>query len=145
MLTCALLCGRLPFVGETTSQLFDAIASGFQDLDADEWRRISPEGQACVRRMLERDASTRPTAAALLEDPWIRRTAGVDITQNLPQLRALHRWRTQWRRSVHAVRAVNIFSAIGARRSDAASSRAPAANDAVGLAAVARERLAGGS
>ena len=108
---CALLCGRLPFIGASNAQLFDVIDHGRLDFTTAEWRRVSEGGRAFAARALSRDSADRPSAAALLDDPWLSEdNAPVDLEANLPTLRALLSWRRTWRRSIHAVRAVNILA-----------------------------------
>ena len=123
----ALLAGRLPFVGATTAELFAAIARGDVDYANDEMRRVSDEGRAAVARMLAVDDAARPRARDLLEDAWLRGDGqGRNLEENIPQLRALVRWRATWRRSVNAVRAVNIFaSPLAALRRPPAPTPAP--------------------
>ncbi|KAH8056422.1 serine/threonine kinase [Aureococcus anophagefferens] len=110
----ALLTGRLPFM-----------------------RRVSPGGRAAVARMLARDPGDRPSARMLLDgEPWLADDAATAVLdENIPQLRAFLSWRATWRRSVHAIRAVNILASpfaalrtIAARPSydsDAPTPRAP--------------------
>lgn len=133
----ALLTGRLPFVGASTAALFEDIERGDVDFETPEMRRVSPGGRAAVARMLARDPGDRPSARALLDgEPWLADDAATAVLdENIPQLRAFLSWRATWRRSVHAIRAVNILASpfaalrtIAARPSydsDAPTPRAP--------------------
>ena len=87
--------------------------------------------------MLARDPGDRPSARQLLDgEPWLADDAATAVLdENIPQLRAFLSWRATWRRSVHAIRAVNILASpfaalrtIAARPSydsDAPTPRAP--------------------
>ncbi|KAH8046258.1 serine/threonine kinase [Aureococcus anophagefferens] len=124
--------GRLPF-GRSAAALFDDIERGDVDFETPEMRRVSPGGRAAVARMLarpgdrRRDAPRRAVARGRRRDRRARREH--------PQLRAFLSWRATWRRSVHAIRAVNILASpfaalrtIAARPSydsDAPTPRAP--------------------
>ena len=133
----ALLTGRLPFVGASTAALFEDIERGDVDFETPEMRRVSPGGRAAVARMLARDPGDRPSARQLLDgEPWLADDAATAVLdENIPQLRAFLSWRATWRRSVHAIRAVNILASpfaalrtIAARPSydsDAPTPRAP--------------------
>ena len=90
-----------------------------------------------MARMLARDPGDRPSARMLLDgEPWLADDAATAVLdENIPQLRAFLSWRATWRRSVHAIRAVNILASpfaalrtIAARPSydsDAPTPRAP--------------------
>lgn len=66
-----LLGGYPPFEGTTTRDLFNSILDTPLSFDAPSWRDVSPEGRHFVSRLLDKDMSTRATAAEALRHPWL--------------------------------------------------------------------------
>jgi serine/threonine protein kinase len=67
----ALLCGSMPFKGETASQLEDQIMSGELGFKEVEWITISDGAKELIKGMLNVSTVHRLTARKVLEDPWI--------------------------------------------------------------------------
>mmetsp|Transcript_5432 Transcript_5432/g.9579 ORF Transcript_5432/g.9579 Transcript_5432/m.9579 type:complete len:530 (-) Transcript_5432:182-1771(-) len=68
-----LLCGRPPFYGKTDHDELRATLEGRYDITREPWDRISPEAKDAVQKMLTMDIAARPTAAEMLEHPWIKK------------------------------------------------------------------------
>ena len=63
-----LLCGYLPFVGETNAEVLRAVAGGEGALEFDEadWANLSQAARDFVRHALAHDERARPAASELL-------------------------------------------------------------------------------
>eukprot|EP00959_Pyramimonas_sp_CCMP1952_P211778 4431795-Pyramimonas_sp.AAC.2 len=63
------------------------------DYTCPEWERISSEGKALVKSLLNRDAGLRPSACSALTHPWIRtrgrKSNGKSVTLDAAVLSAL--------------------------------------------------------
>ena len=71
-----LLSGRLPFVDTKNArpnakEVFRAILEDDIDLVSDPWSSVSDEAKNFVRKLLDRDPESRPTARAALLHPWL--------------------------------------------------------------------------
>lgn len=62
----ALLVSVLPFHGDTSDSVFEAIKNADLDLENGAWRSISQPARDLVARMLTRDVSVRLTADEVL-------------------------------------------------------------------------------
>ncbi|KAJ4766646.1 Calcium-dependent protein kinase [Rhynchospora pubera] len=66
-----LLCGVPPFWEETEAGIFKEILKGKLDFESDPWPKISDSAKDLVRRMLQRDPTSRMKAHEVLSHPWI--------------------------------------------------------------------------
>ena len=66
-----LLCGKMPFNGETADELQQAILSAHLGFTETEWITISEGAKDLIRGMLHVNTTSRLTARQVLEDPWI--------------------------------------------------------------------------
>ncbi|KAL0018722.1 hypothetical protein WJX79_001236 [Trebouxia sp. C0005] len=66
-----MLCGRTPFDGDNVPQILQNIMQGRWAFSDEVWARVSDEAKALVRSLLRRNPSRRPSAAALLQHPWV--------------------------------------------------------------------------
>ncbi|KAG1346515.1 calcium-dependent protein kinase 1 [Cocos nucifera] len=67
-----LLSGVPPFWAEDEEGIFDAVLRGHVDFESDPWPSISSGAKELVKNMLRQDPKKRPTAAQILNHPWIR-------------------------------------------------------------------------
>lgn len=67
----ALLCGRMPFNGDTASRLETEIMLGEIKFREPEWISIGEPAKELIRAMLNVDTVNRLTARQVLEDSWI--------------------------------------------------------------------------
>ncbi|RCV32094.1 hypothetical protein SETIT_6G230300v2 [Setaria italica] len=67
-----ILCGVPPFWGDNDEKIAQAILRGGIDFNREPWPRVSAAAKDLVRRMLDADPSTRPTARQVLEHPWLK-------------------------------------------------------------------------
>ncbi|CAL5000817.1 unnamed protein product [Urochloa decumbens] len=67
-----LLCGVPPFWGDNDEKIAQAILRGGIDFNREPWPRVSNNAKDLVRRMLDPDPTTRPTARQVLDHPWLR-------------------------------------------------------------------------
>ncbi|RLN98253.1 hypothetical protein BBJ28_00000032 [Nothophytophthora sp. Chile5] len=73
ILAYMMLSGVVPFhEAKSDAELFKLISLGAVWYDHPEWEAVSPAGKAFVQRMLDISPESRPTAAELLEDEWLR-------------------------------------------------------------------------
>jgi predicted Ser/Thr protein kinase len=70
VITYVLLCGFLPFFGETQEELFDKILTGTFSFNHKCWDDVSAPAKDLVTQMLTLDPLSRPTAKHLLEHQW---------------------------------------------------------------------------
>ena len=68
-----LLCGYPPFSGESDAQVFDRVRNAPLEFPSPEWDSVSPDAKDLISQLLKRKGEDRPTAAAALEHPWLRR------------------------------------------------------------------------
>lgn len=70
-----LLSGLTPFWGECEEDIFTMVLTADLDFDTPPWPHVSRAAKDLVRLMMDRDATKRPTAAEVLNHPWLRRAA----------------------------------------------------------------------
>lgn len=66
-----LLCGKMPFNGETADELQEAILNANLGFTETEWITIGEGAKDLIRGMLHVNTISRLTARQVLEDPWI--------------------------------------------------------------------------
>ncbi|CAI5514963.1 unnamed protein product [Closterium sp. Naga37s-1] len=67
-----LLSGSPPFWGETNEGIFEEVLWGHVDQSEEPWPQISREAKQLVLSLLQQQPERRPTAAQLMEHPWVR-------------------------------------------------------------------------
>ncbi|GFQ06940.1 calcium-dependent protein kinase 2 [Phtheirospermum japonicum] len=67
-----LLCGMLPFWGESDDEIFQGVLHGDIDFSSDPWPNVSESAKDLVKRMLERNPKRRITAHQVLCHPWVQ-------------------------------------------------------------------------
>ena len=65
-----MLCGYLPFSGESPNHVFAKIIKGNLKMDQPEWNYYSDESKDLINKMLVVNPSERITASEALEHPW---------------------------------------------------------------------------
>jgi len=66
-----LLCGYPPFSGNTDPQILAKVKEGSFEFRSPEWDGISSGCKNLITQMLTLDVSCRPSAAELLQNPWL--------------------------------------------------------------------------
>lgn len=66
-----LLCGKAPFEGRTTDEIFQKILEGKYSFNAKYWSNISQEAKDLITLMLTYDYKERPSAMDCLKHKWI--------------------------------------------------------------------------
>jgi serine/threonine protein kinase len=66
VLLYCMVCGELPFRGDSIGAVFDSILNSVPKLGG----HLSPDLRSLINGMLSKDPSRRPTASALLNHPW---------------------------------------------------------------------------
>ncbi len=66
-----LICGGLPFDGDTRKAIIAKTISAELDVDNPEWQCLSADCQSIVLEMLNKDVKPRLTAANILNHPWM--------------------------------------------------------------------------
>jgi calcium/calmodulin-dependent protein kinase I len=113
-----LLGGYPPFFDESRKKLFQKIKSGIFEFHPQYWENISAEAKDLISQMLTVDPTKRPSAAELLNHPWIHKDEGdlkeKDLKGTLAELKRFNGKR-KFRAAVDAVlatqRITNIFVA----------------------------------
>jgi len=102
-----MLCGYPPFYGscghicgwtkgeeceQCQSLLFERIQDGEFDFPDKDWKYISNGAKDLIKRLLVRDASSRLTAAEVLQHPWVKNSHELDDERplNTPELLQRH-------------------------------------------------------
>eukprot|EP00440_Ansanella_granifera_P035819 gb/GFBE01038854.1/.p1 GENE.gb/GFBE01038854.1/~~gb/GFBE01038854.1/.p1 ORF type:complete len:474 (+),score=166.71 gb/GFBE01038854.1/:1-1422(+) len=67
-----LLCGYPPFYGDSDNEILKKVKSGKFDFPEEDWGSVSDVGKDFICKMLTKDPARRPSAAEMLEHPWIR-------------------------------------------------------------------------
>lgn len=80
-----LLCGYLPFQGDTQDKVFKKIINSEWDFHHKEWKQVSLEAKDLVKQLLEKDISKRLSSADALKHEWFEnipslKTAELDIS-----------------------------------------------------------------
>ena len=70
VLVYIMLCGYLPFTGQSPNQVFVKIIKGQLRMDQPEWEYYSEESKDLIRQMLVVDPKERITAENALNPPW---------------------------------------------------------------------------
>ena len=68
-----LLSGMLPFSGDTESEIQKSVLNDDVSFSDEEWYYVSEEAKWFIRRMLDKNPTTRLSAAQALNDPWMLR------------------------------------------------------------------------
>ncbi|KAL3153909.1 hypothetical protein ABBQ32_013473 [Trebouxia sp. C0010 RCD-2024] len=66
-----LLCGLPPFWGDTEEEIFKMVLKSDLDFSTAPWPSVSDAAKDCVKRLLNRNAGQRATAAEVLQHPWL--------------------------------------------------------------------------
>lgn len=68
-----MVVGKLPFFAEYEGDLFRKIQTCKYKFPADdgEGRAVSQGARSLIHRIFKKDPALRPTAAQILEDPWL--------------------------------------------------------------------------
>ena len=74
-----MLCGYLPFFGDSQPELFASIVTGVFEFDAEYWDPISKEAHDFVSQCLRLEPSARMTAHQAMQHPWLRTKSNTDI------------------------------------------------------------------
>lgn len=74
-----MLCGYVPFDGDTTPDIFQAIRRGRLDLKKDPWPSVSAEAKDLLKGMLQKNPYRRLRLAEVLAHPWMQRPAASGI------------------------------------------------------------------
>ncbi|KAK6636791.1 Ribosomal protein S6 kinase 2 alpha [Polyplax serrata] len=75
-----LLAGHAPFAAgpaDTPAEILKRISNGKLDLESGNWSCVSNEVKDLVMKMLHEDPHRRPTAAQILQNPWLTRRASL--------------------------------------------------------------------
>jgi calcium-dependent protein kinase len=68
-----LLCGKPPFWGESDKEILEKVRGNNIDWREEEWKNISPEGQAFVKELLTVKPSNRPSPGEALQNKWFKK------------------------------------------------------------------------
>lgn len=70
VLVYIMLCGCLPFTGQSPNQVFVKILKGHLRMDQPEWEYYSDESKDLIKKMLVVNPKERITAEEALNHPW---------------------------------------------------------------------------
>lgn len=110
-----LLAGYPPFYDDNQKKLFSKIKKGKFEFHEQYWSNTSDEAKDLISRMLTVNPDLRPTAAQLLDHPWLQSSSEVLAAKQLNSTRGeLKKWiaRRKFKASVKAVVAVRRMEAL---------------------------------
>ncbi|KAK3256412.1 hypothetical protein CYMTET_34455 [Cymbomonas tetramitiformis] len=81
-----MLCGRLPFNGDTEDEIFQAVLVGHLDLQSAPWHTIPETAKEVVEGLLNRAPKHRITLGEFLTHQWIIPAGGLSIFQKLKEM-----------------------------------------------------------
>lgn len=67
-----LLCGYPPFYGDTDSDILKMVKKGKFEFPEEDWSSVSDPAKDCIAKMMTKDSKDRPSAAQMLDHPWIK-------------------------------------------------------------------------
>lgn len=67
-----LLSGKLPFPGKKDFEILQKVEKGIYNMNASEWKYISPEAKDLIKKMLCYNPNLRISAKEALQHPWFR-------------------------------------------------------------------------
>jgi calcium-dependent protein kinase len=70
-----LLCGYLPFSGESSSRVFDVVRRGNFSFGSAEWQNVTENAKDLIRLLLKMRPSERWTAEQALQHVWVQQEA----------------------------------------------------------------------
>ena len=77
-----LLCGKMPFTGHRSLDLFKNILSGHFSFDDDAWQQVSDDAKDLICKLLVVDQDKRYTASQALASRWFCTTNKTALYQN---------------------------------------------------------------
>lgn len=77
-----LLCGFPPFGGNSENEIESNVMKMEYDFDEDEWKSVSQSAKDLIKKMIT-EASLRPSAKEILQDPWILSLSDPNSGKNL--------------------------------------------------------------
>mmetsp|Transcript_85998 Transcript_85998/g.223535 ORF Transcript_85998/g.223535 Transcript_85998/m.223535 type:complete len:557 (+) Transcript_85998:79-1749(+) len=119
VLTYVTLSGTLPFEGSNPTEQAHSIIAGRFSFDGAVWSHVSSAAKDFISSCLSLDPSTRPTAAALLEQTWLKHAVAARRIEGLNAKKVLR----NLRQSSLATFPVAAFAAFVARQLDHQSLR----------------------
>ena len=72
---CLLLCGKLPFDGETQDEIVKATIDGVFHIAPNIWDELSHDAHTLMKSLLNRNPKERITARCALRHPFIIKVA----------------------------------------------------------------------
>ena len=67
-----LLCGHVPFTGQTITEIFQKILAGNYEFPVATWGAVSLEAKDLVQNLLTSEPAERFTATQALKSPWMK-------------------------------------------------------------------------
>jgi calcium-dependent protein kinase len=84
-----MLSGKVPFAGQTESEIFKKISRGVFSFSGSQWSNISKEAKEFITRLLSKNIEKRPSAEEAWNDDWIQQRSKGMIEDNLVDEKAL--------------------------------------------------------
>lgn len=78
-----MLCGHPPYRGAKEDDIKTKILKGDLKFDSKEWKKVSPEGIALIKRLLTYDPEERITASDALSSSWFERMSRGELQKEL--------------------------------------------------------------
>eukprot|EP00730_Choanoeca_flexa_P007750 TRINITY_DN12386_c0_g1_i3.p1 TRINITY_DN12386_c0_g1~~TRINITY_DN12386_c0_g1_i3.p1 ORF type:complete len:329 (+),score=75.28 TRINITY_DN12386_c0_g1_i3:127-1113(+) len=111
-----LLCGYPPFYSDTDDdkEIFKATIANQWEFEAEDWDPISEQAKTLIRRMMDGNPTTRPSAAEILSDSWVSGllTPRVDIHRRVSTQLTRFFAKQRWKRAINVTTAANRMSQL---------------------------------
>ncbi|CAO3608270.1 unnamed protein product [Cunninghamella blakesleeana] len=101
-----LLCGYQPFQAEDPVELQDEITHARYEFHERYWRNVSQDAKDFIKKLLQLDPNSRPTATEALKDKWMTGNDALDV-DILDTVRTNFNARSKFKSAVRAVKAMN--------------------------------------
>ncbi len=73
MILYILLCGYPPFDGDNNKEIFRSIMRAEVEFDPEDWATVSEEAIDLIKRMLNKDQTTRINLDEVINHPWLQK------------------------------------------------------------------------
>eukprot|EP00835_Amoeboradix_gromovi_P002255 NODE_123_length_18841_cov_0.279693.p12 type:complete len:123 gc:universal NODE_123_length_18841_cov_0.279693:15218-15586(+) len=114
-----MLCGYVPFYGDSQQAIFYEIVKLQPEFDAEYWGHVSKDAKDLILRLLDKDPQTRITMKEALEHPWITsKDKGAELIQN-------YHCNKTFKKAVNAVRAAKRIQSAAMGRKDSKEHKGP--------------------
>lgn len=120
VITYTVLCGYLPFRSENVQDFVAEVRNNNAVIfHADYWKDVSKDARRFIIKALQFDPEKRPTAEALLEDPWLVSVAAQHKESDLlPNIKLQFNAKTKFKQAIEMVKLNNKIKKLKSYQTD---------------------------